>query len=373
MSVTVLAAWLVASLIALRGLRTIRFVRDEAPLDDDSPGVTVVIAARNEERDIEAALRSVLALDYGRIEVVAVNDRSTDATGAILDRMAAADDRLRVVHVTELPPRWLGKCHALHAGAMSATTELVLFTDADVHFAPDALARAVGFLARGRLDHVALMPDLRMPGPILQTFAPVFAIGFSAFTRPWKARDPKSRAHLGIGAFNLVRRAAYIERGGHAPIAMRPDDDLRLGRLMKSAGGRQDVLFGKDAVWVAWYQSLGEVVRGLTKNAFSAFDYHLSAVIGATLMQALLCLWPFIGLGVTRGPSQIANVLTVLIITALFVETSRTCTTRPWYALGFPFAVLVLIYVTWRSTLVTLVRGGVVWRDTFYPLSDLRS
>ena len=125
---------------------------------------------------MEAAARALLALDYPALEVVAVDDRSTDATGRILDRLAASDPRLRVRHVSDLPPGWLGKNHAMAEGAASATGDWLLFTDADVHFAPDALKRSMAFALRHGLGHCVAFPHFVAPGFLERAFVTTFAV-----------------------------------------------------------------------------------------------------------------------------------------------------------------------------------------------------
>jgi glycosyltransferase involved in cell wall biosynthesis len=369
-----LLVWVVSVLEAWWGTSQLTQLVGLAPLTaEECPAVTVVVAACNEERDIEGALQSLLAQDYPALEIVAVNDRSTDGTGAILERLAGQHDALRIVHVAKLPAGWLGKCHAQHVGASAARGEWLLFTDADVVFSPRALRRAMRYATEHELDHLAVMPDMDMPGPLLGTFAGTFAVAFGAFARPWRARDPKSRCHIGIGAFNLVRTAVYRARGGHTSIANRPDDDLRLGRLIKSGGGRQDCLFGKGAVVVPWYRSLGEILRGMEKNAYAAVNYHLALVVLATAMELLLCVAPFAALFVTDGWTLALNAVTCALILGMFASTGRGITVRRRYAVLFPFGVLFLVYAQWRSVLLTLVRGGIMWRGTFYALRELRA
>ncbi|HET7460551.1 MAG TPA: glycosyltransferase, partial [Longimicrobium sp.] len=254
-------------------------MRDVRPLGDgELPSASIVVAARNEARGIEAGLRSLLRLDYPRLEIIAVDDRSDDGTGEIMDRIAGEDPRLTIVHLATLPPGWLGKNHALHLGAGQANGELILFTDADVVLAPDTLRLAASYLVRERIDHVAAGLHVDMPGWLLQTFGVFFGMMFSLFSQPWKVRDPRSPRHIGIGAFNLIRADTYRRIGGHAPIALRPDDDIKLGKLLKKNGGTQDFLNAADRVRVEWYHSVGEAVRGLRKNGFAGIDYRVSVV-----------------------------------------------------------------------------------------------
>ncbi|HET6231447.1 MAG TPA: glycosyltransferase family 2 protein [Longimicrobiaceae bacterium] len=375
-----LAAATVVFLLAMTaelvlGGRKLRRMADVAlPAPGELPTLSVVIAARNEERNLEEALRSVLALRWeGGAEVIVVDDRSTDATGAILDRMAATARRLRVVHVAELPAGWLGKNHALWHGAQEARGELLLFTDADVVMEPTAVQRAAAHLVRGGFDHVTAGPDVLMPGMLLRTFGVVFAVFFSLFSRPWKAADPRSRFHIGIGAFNLVRARAYREMGTHRAIAMRPDDDMKLGKLVKKHGFRQDFLIGAGMVSVEWYASLRELVNGLKKNGFAGVDYRLSMVWLATVAHTLLFVWPFVALFATHGWTRGLNAAAVAIILVVFAGAARETRVPPWYGVIFPAAVLLFLYVVWNSTLATLLGGGIEWRGTHYPLAELKA
>ncbi len=169
------------------GNRTLSHLGNVAPFQgSEPPKVSVVVAARNEARNIEAALRSVLAQDYPNLEFIVVDDRSTDETGIILDRLANKDERIRVVHIMELPKGWLGKNHAQHFGAERATGELILFTDADVMMERSVISRAVTYLRRENADHLAITPQMKMPGLLLNMFGGAFALFFGMYAKPWK-------------------------------------------------------------------------------------------------------------------------------------------------------------------------------------------
>ena len=343
------------------------------PADPEAiPSVSVVIAARNEERGIEPALRSVLSLRGGHVEAIVVNDRSDDATGAILDRMAAAHPRLRVVHVAELPAGWLGKNHALWLGAAAARGELLLFTDADVVMAPATLLHAAAYMQRERLDHLTVAPRVIMPGWLLQTFGVAFSIFFSLFTRPWKVRDPRSGKHVGIGAFNLVRAESYRRMGTHRAIAMRPDDDVKLGKLAKKNGFSSDFLIGAEMISVEWYHSLPEVVRGLRKNGFAGVDYRISLVMLATLAQ-LFFMWPFAAVWITEGWTRALYAIALGLILLMYAGSARAQRAPWWHGVMFPLASALFIYVIWNATIYALVNDGIEWRGTHYRLDELRA
>lgn len=356
-----------------RGSRSIRRLRDVPPLSGPLPRVSILIPARNEERNVEEALRSVLALDYDNLEIDVVDDRSTDRTGEILDRMAAAEPRLRIVHVRELPPGWLGKNHALWLGAEKATGEYLLFTDADIVMDPSTLRRAVSVMESDGLDHMAASPEIERRGLLFEMFIGVFSLFFAIFTKPWKVKDPKSPKHVGIGAFNLVRAEAYRAAGGHRAIAMRPDDDLKLGKILKKNGFRQELVYGQGLLRVEWYASVRELVRGLMKNAFSGVDYRVSVIVFSTVAQLAVYVWPFLALVLTSGPARWLNLASVLILLALCWTNAPLAGVRRWHGIGFPVASLLFLYILWRATLLTLWNDGIDWRGTHYPLSELKA
>jgi len=354
------------------GFRRIQFLKDIAPAAH-GPRMSIVAPARNEARHIETAVRSLLALDYPALEIIVVNDRSTDGTGAILERLAREHPQLKVVQVSDLPAGWLGKNHALQLGADAASGVLLLFTDADVVFEPTALRRAVALMERERIDHLAALPEVKVPGLALNVFVTAFSVFFSLYTRPWKARDPRSRHHIGVGAFNLIRADAYRAIGGHRPIALRPDDDLKLGKLVKKHGYQQDVAIGSGLMSVEWYASIPEMIDGLMKNAFAGVNYSLWAVVGSTLGLFVMNVWPFIAIFVTDGATRMLNAVSVALLVAIVWHSARFSQTTLAGIVGYPFAALLFGYIIWRSALIAVVTGTVKWRGTAYPLKQLRA
>lgn len=373
-AVATLVLTMLAALDLIVGNRSIAALRDVSPdLPSVPPAVSVIVAARNEQRNIREALQSLLHLDYPDYELIVVDDRSGDATGCILDGMATTDSRLKVIHVETLPPGWLGKNHALWVGSGQARGKLLLFTDADIVMEPTLVARAVTFLENNRLDHLAATPSIHMPTTFLGMFGTAFIVFFSLFSRPWKARDPKSRCHIGIGAFNLVRTSAYRQVGGHETIHLRPDDDIKLGKIIKRAGFRQDVAYAPEFMTVEWYASLREVIRGLEKNAFSGTDYSIPLVLAGSSLLALCSIWPFAAVFLTRGAVQGAYLATAVLITLVVADSARFHHARPWHAIGYPLTASLFVFILLRTMLLNLRQGGIHWRGTFYPLNELKS
>ncbi|OYT72000.1 MAG: glycosyl transferase [Chloracidobacterium sp. CP2_5A] len=366
---------LAASLMALgRGNRAIRLLADAVgPETRADAFVSVIVAARNEANTIELALRSLLAQDHPTLEIIVVNDRSEDATGDVLARLQRECPSLKVITVTALPPGWLGKNHAHWAGAKAAQGDFLLFTDADIVMHPSAIRQAVAFAAAERLDHLAMGPEVRMPGALLTAFLGTFTMCFSMFARPWRAPDPRSAAFIGIGAFNLVRRSVYERAGTHVVIRMRPDDDMKLGKIIKRAGGRQELVAGKDLLSVVWYRSLGELVRGLEKNAFAGLDYSLALALAGPLTLFFLFLWPYVALTFTTGWLWQLNLLNATLGLALYADNSLRHGVKWRHVPLFPVTVALLILITWNATLRTLIGRGITWRGTHYPLAELKA
>jgi len=364
---------IVTSLDLVIGNRRVRALCEVSPVpSSDATRVSIIVAARNEQRNIREALQSLLELNYPDYELIVVDDRSEDDTGAILDEMSCRYERLRVIHVDFLPPGWLGKNHALWVGSQRASGEYLLFTDADIVMEPTVVTRAIGFMEQNRLDHLAATPSVRMPTVFLEMFGASFIIFFSLFSRPWKARDPKSRFHIGIGAFNMVRKSAYLQVGGHQTIRLRPDDDIKLGKIMKKGGCRQDAAYAPEFLAVEWYASVREVVRGLEKNAFSGADYNIPLVLFGSLFHLLCSVWPFLAVFVTSGATRGLYLAIVVLLLAVVADSTRFHDSRPWYALGYPLTSALFVYILMRTMLLNLMQGGIYWRGTFYSLKELK-
>ena len=337
------------------------------------PTLTVVFSARDEAEGVERATRSLVSQDYPGLRVVAVDDRSTDGTGAILDTLAAESPQLRVEHVCELPAGWLGKNHALHAAAAAQDAEWLLLTDADVVFAPGVLRRAVAEAVRSGADHVTVIPEVPTHGVGERLFMAMFLLMFSFHAPPWRVENRRSRAHLGIGAFNLVRGGAFRAVGGFENLRLTVDEDVRLARVLKSAGFGTRVLVGGGAVSVRWQVGLGGMIRGMEKNFFAAAEFRV--VQAAAAVAALLVAGAAPHAGLLVGPwwSRVACAAGVAATCAVVEAAGRQNGIRWYYGLTMPISAALVAYSLVRSTWYTLRRGGVRWRNHLYPLPELRA
>jgi hypothetical protein len=395
--------WLVPALqLALHSSEVADLTQPEwnPPQDTVLPSLTIVVPARNEEAEIEAALRSLLQLNYPQYQIIAVNDRSTDQTGAIMERLAAeaaAQGKLRVVHVRDLPSGWLGKVHAMWLGSqingsqingpqISATqrnpgqanaeqqtsSDWLLFTDADCVFHPDSLRRAVHYATKTSTDHLVLFPTAHM-----KTLGERMMIGFpqvmSSFAmRPWKVRDPKARDHIGVGAFNLIRRSAYDAIGTYEALRLEVVDDLKLGETIKKAGLRQDVVFGRDLVSLRWAVGAAGVVANLEKNLFAFLQFRISLVLAVCALTFFLCVCPFLGILLAHGWAKAAFAVAVVLIALVYTLSGRLMGTSPLLFLTCPIAALVFEFAALQSAFLALRDGAITWRGTKYSLAELK-
>ncbi len=378
------ANWLVALAWLLRVLSWRRLIRRVPHLTERGrqagspvlPQLTVVVPARNEAAGIAATLDSLLHAEGVSLQIIAVDDRSQDETGAIMDRIAAragAEGRsLSVLHITELPAGWLGKTHAMAVGSRHAHSEWLLFTDGDVLFRRDALCLALEFAVSSGADHFVLMPTvtLKTRGErMMLAFIHVMVIWA---LRLWRVPDAQARQDtIGLGAFNLIRREVYDDLGGWESLRMEVVEDLALGRLVKRRGFAQRVAFGPGLISVRWAQGALGVVENLSKNLFAIFRFRTALLLGFVPVFIMFTLFPLIAW--LAGAASCAA--TCITLTALWLAYRSQARYQPFHAremILFPVASALMLYALLRSMLLALWRGGVSWRGTFYSLSELR-
>ena len=364
--------WLVFLLDGLIGIRKIDSLENEKSLDN-GPLLSVIVAARNEERQIKSSILSQLEQSYKTVEWILVNDRSTDDTGKIMEELKNVDSRISVIHIQNLPEGWLGKNNALYTGTKQASGKWLLFTDADVKFEKEAFAKALHYFERNKLDYLTASPNLNAKTFWLKSFVAFFLVGFSYFKRPWAANNPKSKTGTGIGAFNLVSKEAYLSFGTHEKVKMRPDDDLQLGIRMKRAGYQQRIVTALSLIEVEWYGSLKEAFVGLEKNTFAGLHYRVSMVFFAIFGIFITNVLPFIMIFSADKTIVLLSLGNIVLCGIHYLVILRKMTLfSPALFLVFPITALLFIYSIIRASLLTFIRGGIVWRGTTYKLSELR-
>lgn len=363
----------IAGLINLRWVRRLPSLTElttDGGESEKSIRCSVVIAARDEAARIEQTLRHLLAQHAVELEVIVVDDRSTDGTGDIVRRYAKQDSRVQVKRIDVLPDGWLGKCHACHVGANAATGDWILFTDADCWLKPDVIARAVRSAERANADHVTMVAGTVLGSTAARAWYLLFLTGIADWMAKVNRDRPKS--HIGIGAFNLVRASAYRQCGGYEALRLTVVDDIKLGLLLRRAGKRTRAFLGGDDVECHWGKTVGDLVKIMEKNYFAAIDYRLVQVLGFSIAVLLVFAILVLGLvsdtaaGYVAVGSMFAPMLPATIL-ARRVGWSWPC------AVVLPFMFPVFVYAVLNSTFVTLRNGGIRWRDTFYPLATLRA
>lgn len=339
-----------------------------------APRVSIIVPARNEGEAVTAGLTSLLALDYPNYEVIAADDRSTDNTGELMDRIAAAQSRevLRVLHVRDLPPGWMGKQHAMWLAAQQATGDWLLFTDADVSFRSDALRRAIAYAEETSTDHLVLFPSHALQGFGEKVFMAGFQVLFALGHRPWKVSDPRSDDFMGLGPFNFIRRSAYETIGTWEALKMEVIEDMKLGKLVKKYGLTQRCAFGPGLLPWRWGRGALGLSRNLTKNMFSLLQFRWGKSIGALLLLLALNFLPLAGVIWAPRWAKIPYAIALFSIAGIHIGMSRRTEVPWWTFLFYPLSALMMAATLIRSMLHAARNHGVVWRGTRYSLEELR-
>jgi len=346
---------------------------DRLPFRDEKSLISIIIAAKDEEKSIKQTVETLLDQKYVNLEILAVNDRSTDSTGSIIENLAAHHANVHAITIETLPSGWLGKNHALHIGAQQAKGTYLLFTDADIYFHENVVSRAITFLKNENLDHLTAAPNLRAGSFFLKGLISFFLFGFGYLKRPWTANHPSKKGGMGVGAFQLLTNACYEGIGGHHAIRFRPDDDLAMGLRIKKLGYRQNLVTALRSLSVEWYPDLPSAFKGFEKNAFAGLNYSvlfaLLAIAGVFTSQIL----PFITIWSSRLPLQMISAFTIVLLFYLYALTMRHLTTYSnWIVFGLPIFAVLFIYMLSRALLLTFLRGGIEWRGSHYSLKELK-
>jgi chlorobactene glucosyltransferase len=357
--------WLVALATSLLNLLLLPRLRRGAAAPLHRPFVSVIIPARDEERAIERTVRAMLAQTYEDLEVIVVDDRSTDRTGAIL--AAIGDPRLVVVHgEDDPPPGWLGKPWALAQGSRRARGEILLFVDADIHYEPETVALAVAELQRSGASLVALLPRFVLRGFWENAAMPQLALVALSVIPVWLAnRNTNPKLGIGGGPGNLVVRADY-DAAGHEALRGEVVDDVGLARLLRAAGRRTIVVRADDFVSLRMYHGLAEVVDGFTKNLFATMGRNYAVALTGLVLMLIGQLLPYVLLFVSSMRAMaIAIVGTITLVRVVLFTSLRYRLDNALFL--HPVLVAVWTWIFLRSMWVTGVRNELRWRGRTYP------
>lgn len=339
--------------------------------------VSIIVPGKDEEGNIRAALETLQAQDYPSFEIIVVDDRSRDRTAEIAREVAAADPRVHVIQVRELPPGWFGKPHAMHAGAGEARGEWLLFVDADCRQAPHSVRAGVNFLTAGGGDMLSLWPILKMRGFWENAVQPVAGSVLVAWFRPAWVNDPRRRTAFANGQYILIRRATYEAVGGYGAVRNELVEDIAMARRVKQAGHRLFNAVGEDIFTTRMYDSLGAMCRGWTRIYCGGFRSPLWLMV-VMVLTALFTLVPFAALAtaavmMAAGDAGGRTLLTFALsgLTVLFaLATMRQLfilgRANPWYLVFYPLAVVLVLWFEAGAMMRALGLGRVTWRGTSY-------
>ena len=370
--------WLVAPAVLLwrtRGSRSIDEFSDAVPAD--APLVSVVVPARDEARNVERCLRSVLATRWPRLEVILVDDHSADGTGDAARRIARDDPRLRVIDNPDLPPGWFGKQWACATGAAAARGDLLCFVDADTTHAPDLLPRAVAAMRARGADLVSVIGRQEM-GTFWERVAQpqVFAVILGRYGDTERISNTRRPVDvIANGQFLVFTRDAYDAIGGHASVRDVVVEDLKLAQRVVATGRRLALFLGEAQLSTRMYTSLPEVMRGWRKNVYAGGREAMPlGAVGQLLFPLLLCLpsfaqlWPIAVLvlalaGISTLTPPAAAAIAVAATLAFWVVTYRRAHLSAWWALTYPLGAIVLLVIAAQA----IARGQrVEWRGREY-------
>lgn len=373
----VVFVWLVSVLLTLYVVRRqnaltpsndVRFKADDAPL------VSVLVPARNEENRVLAeSVRSILSQDYGRFEVIAVDDRSSDATYTILKSLENADGRLRVIKGEELPTGWLGKPYAMHQALGHARGEWILATDADMIFEKAALRTAFATATTRQADAITLIPHFEAGSFWERVMIPTWTWVMLMFFVSFRVRNPKTQSALGIGGFFLIRRSVLERVGGYEALKDEVLEDVRLAEMIKRGGGGLLAEYAPDLVSTRMYRTFAEMWESCTKGWFAGMKFSLSfAMLGVTWMYVIAVV-PYLAavaavvMFAAGADSEIWRIFLpaalswLLQVVAVMFISSRSGI-NPAYALTAPLG-LALLYAMLLDSSIKITAGkGVQWK-----------
>ena len=336
--------------------------------------VSIIIPARNESATIETVVRSILSSTYQPFELLVVDDRSTDDTAGLVERLAAQDSRVRLVRGVDLPTGWYGKPWACAQGYRAARSELLLFTDADTRHEPDLLGRAVGALRTVGADLVTVAPRQRCESFWERLVMPQIWLLLALRYHPDAVnRARRERDVIANGQFILTTRDAYESVGTHAAVAHEVAEDLAIAQAYLRAGRKIHFAFADDLMETRMYRSLGELVEGWSKNVYlggrRSFPREplLRALVPVTLTAAIgFWLLPLAALAITggAGPPGAAALAAIGLSVVFWTLICYGMRIPPVYGLGYPLGAAMALFIVARSTW----RGArkVVWRGRTY-------
>ena len=379
----VVILWCILGIRIVRSLRSTVILRanQPSPCPESSPRVSIIVAARNEEEALPAALASLLALDYPDFEVLLVDDDSRDRTAAIADEWAAkpaARGRLKVLHNRTLPPRWHGKVHALHLAASAASGQWILATDADMILHPSILRLAMAFALEKDVQLLSIIPELEFGYFWERVVLPGFSFLITSLFPVHLVNDPASSRALAAGAFILMKRDHLVALGGYGRLRNVVVEDLRMADLFKHHGRRIYLAASRGLLRTRMYSSGAEMFEGLSRTAFEGSGYSIPKTLGAMFLANLLAVFPWVALlarvaadwtldqSLLHDPFLLIAGAACLIASLVYLPFILHARIPPFYVLTLPLATLFYSCVSVYSIFISRIGRGVSWKDRRY-------
>jgi chlorobactene glucosyltransferase len=337
-------------------------------LPAERPFVSILVPARNEAKNIEACVHSLLAQDYGEFEVIVLDDGSCDGTGLLLQRLVRHEARLQVLEGAPLPAGWMGKPWACHQLAQFARGEFILFTDADTRHAPHMLRDSIAAQEGVRADLLTSLPREEVVSWGERLVVPVinWAI-FSLVPLRLATRWSRPEFSITVGQHMLFRRSAYEAIGGYEGVRGDVVDDVALGRRIIAHGYRWSLHDGTDDVTCRMYHGFWDAVEGFTKNTFAFFDYRVVPCllvcfwIGLSFLEPPLALLSqYLGMPLTRFPTNLA-IIAVIQSLILWHMAYRRFRQPIYLAILYPISLTLFIFIILRSMVYTMT-GQARWK-----------
>jgi glycosyltransferase involved in cell wall biosynthesis len=367
--------WLIQLLLSLRIITKVPLLEKLPKKNlENLPKVSVIIPACNEADTIEEAIQTRLHDDYPNLEIILIDDRSTDGTSEIIERIAAKDNRVKSIHIAELPFGWLGKQYAMNQGVKLATGDWFLFSDADVKIKPGTLKLVIGYCESKKIDHLAIFPEIPPTNFLLDTLLSVFIRFLCIGGRIWAVEDEKSNAAVGSGSFNLVRRSAFEKTKGFEWLRLETVDDVGLGKMLKESGARSSIINGRKYLSVYLYRSLKGMAIGSERPVFAGIgNFSLTRLILTALIYFGFELSPFFAL-IPIGIPFISFLGLIMVVMALAtsISISRWMNRPLLPSIFYPIGTTIMVIIMIRAGILGAKRGGIFWRGTFYPTEILK-
>jgi glycosyltransferase involved in cell wall biosynthesis len=359
------AYWLAITLKGVLAQKRIRWLSPASAPVHKKGKISVVIPARNEEQDVASSLRSVLNQEGVDLEVIVVNDHSTDRTGEIVNEIARSDSRVKVLHDPPLTQGWLGKCNAMQHGAAEASGEYLLFTDADILHRPGCLATALGVMEEEGYDFLSLFPLFESRSLWENVNMPIYFFGVAKLLATPGMEDPRSANAVASGAFMLIHARVFGEIGGFQSVKGEMLDDVGMARLLKAQNYRVGYRLAPDCLQVRLFKNSRDAFWGTTKNILVAVEGHLWMAIPLIILGVLQNLTPLLafalGLAKDNGLLLLAGLTTYGIQYFSFFSVRRLLRFQSLKLLFFPLVAIVATCCIVRA-LVLHAKGAILWR-----------